>query len=79
MNALCFTDKAWHSLETGGDHARLSLSDKLYSQSVLNDEDKHNPAYVKEKKSDTCHSPANKSKDQPSSDTFIIIKLNDIK
>lgn len=80
MNALCFTDKAQHSLETGGDHARLSFSDKLHWHSVWDDKDKYNPAYVKRIKSDTCYSIVNKSKVQPSSDTwFIIISLNDTK
>lgn len=50
VNALCLPDKG---LTFPGDrgHARLSMSDKSRSQSVLNDEDKYNPAYVKEKRS----------------------------
>lgn len=79
MNALCFTDNAWHSLETGGGHARLSLSDKLHWHSVLDDEVKYNLSYVKRRKSDTCYSAVNKSKVQPSSDTFVILKLKDTK
>lgn len=78
VNTPCFTDKAWHSLETGGDHARLSLSDKLHWHSVLDYEDKYDPAHVKRQKSDTWYSIVNKSKAQPTFDTFIIMNLSDI-
>lgn len=78
VNTPCFTDKAWHSLETGGDHARLSLSDKLHWHSLLDYEDKYDPAHVKRQKSDTWYSIVNKSKAQPTFDTFIIMNLSDI-
>lgn len=78
MNTPCFTDKSWHPLETGGDHARLCLSDKLHWHSVLDYEDKYDPAHVKRQKPDTRYSIVNKSKAQPTFDTFIIMNLNDL-
>lgn len=57
----------------------FSESDELHWHPVWDDEDMYNSAYVKRKESDTCYGPVNKSKVQPSSETFIVIKPNDRK